>query len=168
MSDPQHSPAMVFNVLSKIRQNTQDFLKRELERAGLTGLVASHGLILGCLFTRDRLSMRAIADLIGRQKSTLTVLADKLEQAGYIQREVSGEDSRVRELSLTAKGRASRENFSAINDRLQSGVWRGFSAEEQRRCMDFLARLEANSVALLPSAPSPVPPSGSDREQGPA
>lgn len=98
------NPTLAPNLISRIRHGLHRFLKQELNRAGLPGMVPSHGLILGCLYSEDHLPMNRIARLIGRRKSTLTVLADKLENRGYIQRGASAEDNRVRQVSLTAKG----------------------------------------------------------------
>ena len=80
------NPTLAPNLISRIRHGLHRFLKQELNRAGLPGMVPSHGLILGCLYSEDHLPMNRIARLIGRRKSTLTVLADKLENRGYIQR----------------------------------------------------------------------------------
>lgn len=138
------NPELAPNVISRIRQLSEEFLKEELEKAGIQGLVASHGHILGCLYTEDNLPMWRIAALIKRRKSTLTVLADKLEQEGYIRRLPSPDDSRVRYLALTPKGEAARPLFLDISRRLQERFWHGFSAEEQRWAMEFLARMENN------------------------
>lgn len=138
--NPAHAP----NVISRIHQLAEEFLKSELEKAGLTGMVASHGHILGCLFMEDKLPMWRIVSLIKRRKSTLTVLADKLEQEGYILREASPTDSRVRHLALTPKAEAVRPVFTDITRRLQERLWNGFSPEEQAQFMDYLLRMENN------------------------
>ena len=138
--NPAHAP----NVISRIHQLSEEFLKGELEKAGLTGMVASHGHILGCLFMEDKLPMWRIVSLIKRRKSTLTVLADKLEQEGYIRREASPADSRVRHLALTPKAEAIRPVFMDIGRRLRARFWNGFSPEEQSQFMDYLLRMENN------------------------
>ncbi|MCH5276514.1 MAG: MarR family transcriptional regulator [Desulfovibrionaceae bacterium] len=140
----RNNPALAPNVISRIHQLSEEFLKSELEKAGLTGMVASHGHILGCLFMEDKLPMGRIVSLIKRRKSTLTVLADKLEQEGYIRREASPADSRVRHLALTPRAEAVRPVFMDIARRLQERFWNGFSPEEQRRFMDYLLRMENN------------------------
>lgn len=144
MDNFRKNPEMVPNVVSRIHQLSEDFLKEELEKAGITGLVASHGHILGCLYMQDNLPMWRIAELIKRRKSTLTVLADKLEQEGYIRREPSPGDSRVRHLSLAPRGEAVRPLFMDIARRLQDRFWSGFSEEEKHRTMKYLARMESN------------------------
>ena len=142
MDNFRKNPEMAPNVISRIHQLSEEFLKEELEKAGIQGLVASHGHILGCLYMEDNLPMWRIAALIKRRKSTLTVLADKLEQEGYIRRLPSPDDSRVRYLALTPKGEAARPLFLDIARRLQERFWHDFSAEEQRRTMEFLTRME--------------------------
>lgn len=144
MDNFRTNPDLVPNVVSRLHQLSEEFLKEELEKAGATGLVASHGHILGCLYMEDNLPMWRIAALIKRRKSTLTVLADKLEQEGYIRREAAPEDSRVRRLALTAKGEAARPMFQNIAARLQECFWRGFDEEERHRVMGYLTRMEAN------------------------
>ena len=147
------NPALAPNLISRIRHGLHKFLKTALDRAGLPGLVPSHGLILGCLYTEDQLPMNRIAQLIGRRKSTLTVLADKLERRGYIQREASAEDNRVRRVSLTAKGEEARAAFENISHAMHEKLWQGFSEEEKAQTMRLLHRMSDNlSAASSPDS----------------
>lgn len=144
MAHSRKDPILALNVISQIRQLSSDFLTDELEQMGATGLVPSHGHILGCLYQEDNLPMNQIAEKIGRRKSTLTVLANKLEQSGYIQRIGSPDDSRIKLLALTNKGRDLKTPFMSIGMRLQSKMWQDFTAEDQTQFMEFLARMESN------------------------
>lgn len=144
------NPALAPNLISRIRHGLHKFLKTELDRAGLPGLAPSHGLILGCLYSEDHLPMNRIAQLIGRRKSTLTVLADKLENRGYIQRSASAEDNRVRQLSLTAKGEEARAAFEGISRAMHERLWQGFSEEEKIQVMRLLRRMADNLAAYSP------------------
>ncbi len=148
------SPTLAPNLISRIRHGLHKYLKQELDRAGLPGLVPSHGLILGCLYNEDHMPMNRIAQLIGRRKSTLTVLADKLENRGYIQREASAEDSRVKRVSLTAKGEEARESFERISRNMHESLWQGFSEEEKRQLMRLLRRMSDNISAMTVSSAS--------------
>lgn len=157
------NPSLAPNLISRIRHGLHKFLKTELHRAGLPGLVPSHGLILGCLYTEDQLPMNRIAQLIGRRKSTLTVLADKLESRGYIQREASAEDNRVRRVSLTAKGEEARAAFESISRAMHEKLWQGFSEEEKAQAMRLLRRMADNLAADL-SGEVPDEPSDEEHE----
>ena len=141
------SPALAPNLVSRIRHGLHDFLKKELQRRGLSGLVPSHGLILGCLYCENHIPMHRLAQLIGRRKSTLTVLTDKLENRGYLRRESSDGDNRVRRLALTAKGEEARPAFEEISAAMQEKLWRGFSEEEKKLTMSLLLRLSDNICA---------------------
>lgn len=147
------NPTLAPNLISRIRHGLHRFLKQELNRAGLPGMVPSHGLILGCLYSEDHLPMNRIARLIGRRKSTLTVLADKLENRGYIQRGASAEDNRVRQVSLTAKGEEARAAFESISRAMHERLWRGFSEEEKSQAMRLLRRMADNLAAANSSGP---------------
>lgn len=68
MDNFRKNPEMAPNVISRIHQLSEEFLKEELEKAGIQGLVASHGHILGCLYMEDNLPMWRIAALIKRRK----------------------------------------------------------------------------------------------------
>ena len=158
------NPALAPNLISRIRHGLHKFLKTELDRAGLPGLVPSHGLILGCLYTEDQLPMNRIAQLIGRRKSTLTVLADKLERRGYIQREASAEDNRVRRVSLTAKGEEARAAFENISHAMHEKLWQGFSEEEKAQTMRLLHRMSDNLSAASSPDSSEEPSEDADTD----
>lgn len=158
MNPSREIPELAPNVISRIHQLAEEFLKTELDEAGVSGLVASHGHILGCLYAEDHLPMWRIAEIIKRRKSTLTVLADKLEQAGYIRREASPEDSRVRRISLTDKGQATKDTFQDIAVHLQKRFWHGFSDEEKHQAMGYLARIEANFQNTADNGPADATP----------
>ncbi len=143
-------PSFALNVISKIRQNAEEFLRDSLDNAGAGGLVSSHGHIMAALYAEKKLSMYQIAQKIGRCKSTLTVLAQKLEQEGFICRETDEGDSRVRYISLTDKGNSFGPVFKQISDSMNNTLWDGFSEEEKKTAMGILFRLEENSRKLIP------------------
>ena len=49
--------------------------------------------------------MGSVADVLSCDASTLTGIADRLEERGLIQRQIDPNDRRVKLLALTAKGR---------------------------------------------------------------
>ena len=67
--------------------------------------------------------MSALAEAIGKQKNTVTTLVGKLEQAGYVIKSPSQEDSRVTLVSLSGKALAAKADFDAISHTLLDAVW---------------------------------------------
>lgn len=72
------------------------------------GLTAAQSHVLRLLRPGTAMSMRCLAEQLGCDASNVTGMADRLEARGLIERRPSAEDRRVKELILTAAGRAAR------------------------------------------------------------
>lgn len=135
--------------ISHINHAVDELFREALEAAGATGLVKSHGSILGLLYVHGKLNMYDLAQSIGRRKSTLTVLVDKLEAHGYVERTVCTKDSRVRFISLTAKGWEFQPVFLEISHKVNAKLWEGLSEAEMDSTMELLKKI-ANNLENAP------------------
>ena len=104
--------------ISRIHAMTQKWLTDELAAAGMAGVVPSHGDVLACLFRNGPTAMHDLAVFSHRTRPTTTVLVDKLEQMGLVQRERSDDDARRTMVALTDAGEALRGKFESISRRL--------------------------------------------------
>jgi DNA-binding MarR family transcriptional regulator len=95
MSNYNNPMRHLLSLISKIHEKGNRFIIEELKKNGAEGLVPSHGDILVCLYSQDKMTMKDIADKIHRTRPTVTVLVDKLEKLGYLKREVSQKDNRT-------------------------------------------------------------------------
>ncbi len=134
----------VISLISRIRENANRFIVREMGQRGMEGLATSHGDILLALFRQSSLSMSELARIINREKPTVTVLVDKLAALGYVQRTRDREDNRVTMVSLTPRGRALQSAFAAISDLLLEKVYQGFTEEEKEVLISLLERISRN------------------------
>ena len=91
------------------------------------------------LFLEEARPMRVLADHLGSEPSNVTGLADRLQEAGLVQR-VAGTDRRVKVLQLTPEGRRLRERL-AEQAASRSTVTARLDAEERRTLADLLDRL---------------------------
>lgn len=84
--------------------------------------------------------MRELAHCMDFDPSYVTVVADRLESLGLLERQPHPTDRRVKNLVLTAKGKRLRE---AIPDRLWKGshVFSSLSDEERAQFSALLAKL---------------------------
>lgn len=130
--------------ISKIRRRAGNYIEEELENHGIDDLIFSHGSILSVLYQHDRLMLSKIAELVGKDKSTITQHANRLEELNYIKKEKSEEDKRVTCVTLTKKGEAMREDFKDISEKLISKAYDGFSEEEQMIFLMLLKKLYSN------------------------
>lgn len=135
----------VLSLVSKVRTEAINFLEKELFKNGIEGLVASYGSMLSILYRNNgKLRMKAVADLINRDKSTVTHLVNKLIKAGYVVREQSSEDSREVYVVLTEKAWDMEENFESISQNLITTAYKGFTEDEKEKLMQLLNKMKDN------------------------
>ena len=135
----------IFSLLSKIRGKAGRNIEKELLLNGIKGLESSHGAIIAVLFRNGgKLKMKEIADLIHRDKSTVTYLVKSLIREGYVIREKSNEDSRETYIVLTKKAWDIKDRFWLMSRKVLTVAYTGFSKEEQDILMQLLNRMDDN------------------------
>lgn len=118
------------SLMAKILDKGNRFIVDELQANGASGLVPSHGDILAMLYMQSPLTMKEIAKKIHKTKATVTVLVDKLEKMGFVQRETSAADSRYTYISLTQKGKDFQTVFDNISMDLNAMLHKNLTAQE--------------------------------------
>lgn len=119
-------------------------LFQAVERAGARfgEIAAEHGLThvqaRTLLALDEPLPMRSLAGLMSCDASNITGVADRLERIGAVER-VTGEDRRVKLLSLTPEGRRLRARLQASLQR--RALVATLSPAEQRQLSRLLDRL---------------------------
>ncbi|MEK3788079.1 MULTISPECIES: MarR family winged helix-turn-helix transcriptional regulator [Paenibacillus] len=133
------------SLIGKTRDAMNKLIVAELEKHQIFDIVPSHGDILLHLYQEDGLSIKTLADRIHRTQPTVTVLVDKLQKFGYVQRIKSHQDSRVTLIHLTDKGRELEPVFRDISDTLNQAIYGSLSPAEQEQLEvwlgDILQRL---------------------------
>ena len=129
---------------SKIREKGNNFIISKLKECGYNELFPSHGDILVLLYQYGELTMKDIADKIHRTKPTVTVLVDKLEKTGLVQREKSTSDSRITKIKLTQKGQDLKPLFEKISEELNKVLYNGFSENETKTLEYLLEKMLKN------------------------
>ena len=110
-------------LMGRIHELTQKWLRRELASAGLPGVAPSHGDVLALLFMKGEATMHELAAFAHRTKATTTVLVDKLEAMDLVRRATSVYDARTKVVVLTERGKALKEDFERISNKLVSMVY---------------------------------------------
>lgn len=89
--------------------NRQLFMRLAADKGGHPGKT----VVLGMLAAHDGVNQRDLAELLHLARPTVTIMLQKLEQAGLIERWNDENDSRLTRIRLTDKGRASNEELGA-------------------------------------------------------
>ncbi len=132
------------SLIATIREEANKYIVGELEKRGIRGIVPSHGSILMALYDRKTMTMREVADAIHRTQPTVTVLADKLVEHGYVKKFRDPDDTRVANLQLTRRGEEFRSVFIEISDGLNRKLHAGLTEGEAALLEELLDRVSKN------------------------
>lgn len=118
------------SLISRIHQGMNEVIMSELKKAGIEGMVPSHGSIMVALFDGKALSMNDLAEKIGKTPQTVTTLVKKLIDMEYVQSQKSPQDRRTTIVSLTQKGENLKDIFANVSEKLYVTQYQGLSDEE--------------------------------------
>ncbi len=136
--------ANIVKHIYSLKAALDNYITTGIEQSGVKGLMVSHGNILVRLYENDKQPMTKIAADIGKCKSTLTVLVDKLEKVGFVHRISDSQDTRIKKLALTEEGMAFQERFWNISNSLEEKLWQDFSKEEREIFVELLDKMSLN------------------------
>ena len=142
----------ISSLIGQIHTEATNYLDAKLQTEGLSKLATSHGFII---FTLSRnkdeetselkpMTMSEIAQKVGKDKSTTTVLIEKLVKLGYVHREKSTFDSRVWLISLSEKGKSYTNQMEQISKELSEKFYEGFSEDEKKTVFSLLKKIQSN------------------------
>lgn len=117
------------------------------------GLHPSQGIALMSIIFHPGLSQRELADRLHIERATLTVMVQKLEKGGFIERRPDPDDQRILRLYATEKGQESdRKTHEACQDFVAS-LFTGMDDQELAALARQLQSIEENigryNAALL-------------------
>lgn len=134
----------IISVLSKIRTQANKFIIKKMTDYGVYELAPSHGDIIFTLLSIEKITMKDLAGSIKKDKSTVTVLVEKLVRLGYIKKERDAADNRITYLSLTQKGADLKPMFEDISKNLFDTVYQNIPKEEREALMQSLEKINRN------------------------
>jgi len=130
--------------ISKIREKVNRLIEAEMTGNGLEGIVTSHGDIIYALLNQQKMTMAEIAHSIGRDKSTVTTLIDKLVKLGYVVKERDTTDTRVVYVTLTDRGTELKPIFETISNKVLGTFYDGISENERQELARILDKIYHN------------------------
>jgi DNA-binding MarR family transcriptional regulator len=135
--------------LTKMVMATADAFLRESARLfrpfGLTG--AQYNVLNILSGTQEGLSQRQLGDLLVVDRSNVTGLLDRLEKAGWVQRNDHPEDRRVYRVSLTPAGRKLWGEVHPLYLAVVNQLTDGLGPKKMDHCLEVLRHLEVRASA---------------------
>ncbi|MCI8888513.1 MAG: MarR family transcriptional regulator [Hungatella sp.] len=119
--------------------------KRALEQElSSTGVYRSQHQILMAIAENPNVSQKELAGMRGISTATMAVSLKKLEQSGYLKREVDLKDNRCNQICITERGREVITQSMAIFDEMEQRMFQGFTQEDFQALGELLDRIYDN------------------------
>ncbi|MBI9092363.1 MAG: winged helix-turn-helix transcriptional regulator [Desulfobacterium sp.] len=135
---------LIISLISRIREKANTHIVSELKRHQINGLQPVHGDIIYALMNHRELSMKQIAEIVDRKKSTVTTLIEKLIRLGFVEKRLNETDNRSFLISLTNKGERQRQAMIDISENLIKKVYKNMPQDERQQLVKALRSINDN------------------------
>lgn len=132
----------MFNILIA---NLRNYIKRSLEsQLKDYDITPVQSLIILRLCEKNNLTQREIAEDTFLKQSSLTLIIDKMEKKGFIERKAKKEDRRAYLISITKKGRELKDPINAALKELDEKSFYEVTLEEKNLLINILRKIDLN------------------------
>ncbi len=128
-------------LLNRAARRWNTLFMDRLQKAGVTDIRPAFGAVLVPLFEQDGIRLGQLAQQAGLSKQTVTNIAGRIEDLGYLVRRPDPEDGRAVRVYLTAKGRALERTVGealAEMEAVTAGLARGLDLDAVAAWLDDL------------------------------
>lgn len=144
---PQGAPETAMgggHLITKVTQLGSRVFARLLKDAGIDDINPGQGRILYVLWKKDGIAMKELAQATGLEKSSLSIMLDRLESEGKIVRARDEADRRTTLVFLSEPTRKRQDEFARVSDAMTALYYEGFTQPEIARFESYLARILEN------------------------
>jgi DNA-binding MarR family transcriptional regulator len=115
--------------------------ERKLARLGLR---LGQELILLQLAAHEALSQIGLAERLGVEQATISIVLRRMQKAGLVRRRTDPADARVTRVGLTRKGRSLVPPVQRLWREQENSLLKGLTAEDRRTLGKLLTRIHTN------------------------
>lgn len=106
-------------------------------------------LLIDQLWKEDAVSQQRLADILMKDKNSITKLVDAMEKKGLVERIPDGNDRRLNLISLTCEAAAMEKNVSEVAIDAVNEIVRGISDEDLVTFVKVLNKMSDNMKSLI-------------------
>lgn len=114
------------------------------------GLYPGQPPLLFQLSQNDGQSQKELAEKLRIKPATITVMLNRMEKNGLVERKPDERDQRISRVYLTDKGRKAHEEVEEVLRRLEAKCFERFTQEEKVLLRRFLLHMYENMKAIVP------------------
>ena len=147
----QQNPVLeVQMTVYRLNRLVAEFMQRHMEAEGLRDLQPSIGVVLLPLLEEEGQTLSTLARKLNMKAPTVTVIANRLEERGWIRRERGTDDRRQVRLYLTEPGRTTADTLAKIRKKVLQHMGTGIDRENLTYVNDTLKKMFTNVESKLP------------------
>ncbi len=124
--------------------NLFSYKLNELLRESEAGITVDQFRLLTHLWKEDGISQQQLAQLVRRDRASITRMVDILEEQGFINRTADKDDRRINLIFLTKKGKQLEPIASKAAQETLEISQKGFSKANRLAFADFLKKVIVN------------------------
>lgn len=128
----------IIHLISRTRDRINRDMSTQMEEVGMGDIAPAHAGMIYTLARSGPVAMGELAQMLERDNSTITTLAEKLQKHGYVRKTKSKLDSRSYLLELTDKGQTSSELVIRLSRRVLRRFYKGMQAKERKELVRLL------------------------------
>ena len=130
------------HLIRRLHQISTHVFTQRIREAGFD-LTSVQFAALDALGSNQGVDQARLADLVAKDRATTGAVVDRLEQKGFVSRNVSKLDERARVLTLTPEGSALLAMVSPVVEDLQREILSGLDDHEYRQFVELAAKAAA-------------------------
>jgi MarR family transcriptional regulator, temperature-dependent positive regulator of motility len=138
---------MAGHVIRRLNQLSTQVFTKNMQRAGFD-LTPVQFAAMDSIAHFPGIDQAGIAAKIAYDRATIGGVVDRLEQKGYVIRDVCKRDRRAREVRLTDEGQKALEEIFPVVDALQGEILSGLDPLEQRRFLELANKAMSTTPEL--------------------
>ncbi|MED4602063.1 MarR family transcriptional regulator [Paenibacillus validus] len=123
-------------------------------------------MFLSALYKQDGLSQEELSDYLMIDKGTTAKALKKLEEQGYVSREVRDDDKRFYRVFLTPKALEIKDEVRSVLADWRSLLTSGFTEEEKEAAIALLDKMGHNAARFTKDSSRLQPESSEHQEAG--
>lgn len=127
-----------------LNESTRLLNRRFDQRAREFGLTRAQWQLLKQLFRSEGINQAGLAERMDIEPISLCRLADRMEEAGWIERRPDPDDRRARRLFMTEKSLAVLGTMRALAEGIYAEALEGLTPDEAQRLIAMLAHVRTN------------------------
>lgn len=101
-------------------------------------------LVLDILWDKQPLSQQNIADIIQKDKNSVTKIIDSLEKKNLVKRSMDKKDRRINQIELTEEADALKKTTTQVAIEFMNGAIKGIKKQDLDTFVDVMRQLKNN------------------------